>query len=147
MGTKKYLTEVDFDSHPIWKWDDRDDSFRPISSPNDFPELARDIYLKAYFVTPKKTELKGYIIGVWRVFSMGIFINGKQYIFNYNLPARANSHLDDLILKRIVTNKDELFPLKYKTDIAQAGMTDFSGTFDVFNKELCKNDHSDKQIY
>ncbi len=147
MDNKQILTEADFISWPVWKLDDSDDTYCKMFNFDELPFLARDLRIKTTFFTPNNCEINGYINGIYQVFCITLFIKGRAYKFNYNLPGFADKNIDDLIFNDIINNVSDLFPLTYKTDLDKANMKNFTGTFDVYNKELCKNEHSNKEIY
>ena len=70
----------------MWRYDESDDVYYPVWSPNDLPESESDLSTYARFTFPNGKVCDGYVVGVKRVFSIGLFGAGTMFFFNQNLP-------------------------------------------------------------
>lgn len=131
---KRLTTPSDFFACPIWRFDDGDDNYYPVLNPDELPESERDLSIRALFVTPSGVRLDGYVVGISRVFSIGLFGRGRFFHANRNLGPESekwmSEFIDDMSDPKLRSLKD-LFPLKYSTQINREGYLDFSGTFDL----------------
>ena len=137
IEAKKVLLPSDFMACSIWRYDDEDDLFHPVLSGDQLPESERDLSIRAKFKTPAGDALDGYVVGISRVFSIGLFAGDRICLVNKNLP--------DLSLKQISAFMDgnpqlraksagELFPLQYVSTIGREEFADFSGSFEMLVK-------------
>lgn len=134
LGPKKHKTPSDFFECPIWRYDDEDDLYYPILTPEDIPESERDLSIRAVFTTPSGKKLDGYVVGISRVFSIGLF--GREGFFhaNKNLKPESEGWMREFIQERPelgLSSPKDIFPLNYTTQIYQDGYADFSGTFNL----------------
>jgi hypothetical protein len=139
----KNTQKEDYDTCSIWYYDEESDLYYPINSPDEIPDYAdpRDLSVKAIFYTPSGEPLKGYITlprdTKHEVFSIGIFVNGRQFFFNDNLPGPSKDQLEDM-LKELDAGKfrseKDIFPVRYETDFNFEGYNNFQGIFDAFRK-------------
>lgn len=133
----KLPLEEHYNTFPMWRYNDENNLYYPIISPDEFPEDSRDLSIKTTFISPIGIIFHGYIVGVKNIFSIGVFINNKTFHFNKNVPELSLEQFNDFI-KELNLNKEiiisDIFPLQYKTEINLANYKDISGTFDVFEK-------------
>jgi hypothetical protein len=136
IKAKKTTCPSDFFECPLWRYDDSDDLYHPVETPDDLPESERELSTRAIFTTPSGKRLDGYVVGISRVFSIGLFSESRLYHANKNLKPETGKWMQDFVRARPdldIAQWDELFPLKYETQIRRAGYRDFAGTFDLNN--------------
>jgi hypothetical protein len=140
MKTKystKDLTEMHFDAFPLWRYDENDNLYYAISSLDEVPEEAYNFFIRAEFVTPKGFTLKGYLVSITKNYCIGVFYNGKEFLFNKNAIDNSIERIDKLIAE--ISSPEikapfDIFPLKYTTTIRLPGYRELSGEFDAFEK-------------
>ncbi len=69
-------------------------------------------------------QVVGYLIGLESFFGFGLFVGGKEYLVNLNLPDLAAPVLRSLALELA----DNVLPLQYSADIT--GHSLIEGTFE-----------------
>lgn len=134
MMPKKLPTPSDFFLCPIWRYDDEDDLYHPVQDAEELPESERDLSIRAIFTTPSGKKIDGYIVGISRVFSMGLFGEDRFFHANKNLIPETKEWMNEFITQRSdpeLRSLKDLFPLHYTTQIDRIGYKDFSGTFDL----------------
>jgi hypothetical protein len=135
LGPRKMKTPTDFFACPIWRYDEDDDVYYPVLEEKEIPEFEHDLRIRAVFTTPSGQKLDGYVVGISRVFSMGLF--GREQVFNVNKNLKQ---LSEENMRALMADRPELglkavsdiFPLKYVTQIQRPGYRDFSGVFDLY---------------
>lgn len=139
MGNKAILlTEGHFEECPVWRFDEDSDGFYPVNEPEALPENIRDLRTAVVFTTHDGQSFNGYIVGAGRVFSIGIFKDGKTFHFNNNMPAVINQESLNNLLSASSPLAGNIFPARYETKMQwqDKGFNNFSGEFDAFNKAL-----------
>jgi hypothetical protein len=141
----RYTRKEDFDACAIWYYEEESDLYYPITSPDEIPDYAdpRDLTVKALFHTPSGSVFDGYIVlprdTESKVFSIGIFVNERQFFFNNNLPGPSKEQLEDMIKELNSGNfrsEKDVFPVRYETNFSFEGYNNnnFQGMFDAFRK-------------
>lgn len=97
LEPKKLPTPSDFFACPIWRNEDGSDLFYPVLSPDDLPESERDLMIRAVFTTPGGKTFDGYVVGISRVFSIGLFGDDRFYHANQNLRAESEQYMREFI--------------------------------------------------
>lgn len=131
---KDYLTPVDFEECPIWRYDEDTDSYFPVKNQDDLPERVRDLSLRSEFKTLEGKTLIGYIVGVESIFSIGIFFNERIYHFNKNLPDLSREQAEAFLAESGLSSElsfETLFPLRYETKWGGETFNDFAGVFEM----------------
>ena len=131
---KGNLSPSDFDSCPVWKYDEGSDLFYPVSGEKDLPELTRDLIIRAVFTTPGGDRFEGYIVGVERVFSMALFLGGRVYHVNRNMPGPSREQIDEFLSNKggaSTLTFDSMFPLRFETSWESETFANFSGVFEM----------------
>jgi hypothetical protein len=132
INGKNNLTPTDFDLCPAWKYDEGSDLFYPVSREEDLPELARDLSIRAQFTAPTGDRFDGYIVGVERVFSLGLFFDGRVYHVNKNMPGASKGQVDELLLRMGKSlDFESMFPLSFETRWENEVFSNFSGVFGI----------------
>jgi len=134
LEPKRLTTPSDFFACPIWRYDEDDDLYHPVIEANEIPDSERDLSFRAVFVTPSGKKLDGYVVGILRVFSIGLFGRDRFYHANKNLGPESREWMSEFVSDNPdtgLTSWQDLFPLRYTTQINRDGYRDFSGTFDL----------------
>lgn len=134
LEPKNLTTPSDFFECAIWRYDEGDDLYHPVLAPDELPDSERDLSIRAVFTTPSGKKMDGYVVGISRVFSMGLFGREKLFHANKSLIHESEGWMRDFIQERPdlgLSSPEDIFPLKYDTQIHQDGYADFSGTFDL----------------
>lgn len=134
LAPKKLTTPSDFFSCPVWRYDDEDDLYHPVLEENDIPESERDLSFRAIFTTPAGKKLDGYVVGISRVFSIGLFGGDRFYHANKNLGPESRVWMEEYVSNQPeigINSWQDLFPLQYTTQMMREGYRDFSGIFDL----------------
>ncbi|WLE58836.1 hypothetical protein GIY62_17260 [Burkholderia plantarii] len=135
MGTnaKEVLAPQDFATWPIWRYDDEDDLYHPVTSADQLPESERALSIRANFRTPDGRSFAGYVVGIERVFSFGLFGGDRVFHVNMNLPDLSAKQLNAFLQVQSCESGqtfESLFPLTYTSSINEEPFVDFSGQFD-----------------
>ena len=131
---KNNLIPSDFHSCPVWKYDEDSDLFYPVGGESDLPDLARDLKIRAVFMAPTGEVLEGYVVGVDRIFSMGLFLGDRVYHLNKNLRGPSRDQVEEYLAKKFPKSNltyDGMFPLHFETRWDSVGFVNFSGVFDM----------------
>lgn len=131
---KAMKTAADFFACPIWRYDEEDDLYHPVLDEGEIPESERDLSIRAIFTTPSGNKLDGYVVGISKIFSIGLFSHDRLYHANKNLGPESKEWMEEYVSKRPemgLNSWKDLFPLRYTTQINRDGYRDFSGTFDL----------------
>ncbi|MCP1626337.1 hypothetical protein [Pseudomonas nitroreducens] len=131
---KDFLGRMEYEEHPIWRYDDSDELNYPVLTTDDLGDSIFDLSFKAKFSTPTGRSLDGYIVGFGDIFSIGLFANDKVFFVNKNLASlskeQLHSFLSELGWAQTMSIED-IFPLSYSTGIYRAPFIDFEGVFDM----------------
>lgn len=118
----------------MWRYDELDDVYYPVLSPNDLPDSESDLSTYARFTFPNGKVCDGYVVGVKRVFSIGLFGAGAMFFFNQNLPDLSAMQAK-MFLEKVagleMCNMQDLFPMTYRTKVGQEGFLEVDGVFDM----------------
>ena len=118
----------------MWRYDESDDVYYPVWSPNDLPESESDLSTYARFTFPNGKVCDGYVVGVKRVFSIGLFGAGTMFFFNQSLPDLSAKQAT-MFLEKVggleIYNVQDLFPLTYRTNVSQEGFLEVDGVFNM----------------
>lgn len=118
----------------MWRYDESDNVYYPVWSPNDLPESESDLSTYARFTFPNGKVCDGYVVGVKRVFSIGLFGAGTMFFFNQNLPDLSAKQAT-MFLEKVggleIYNVQDLFPLTYRTNVSQEGFLEVDGVFNM----------------
>ncbi len=134
LGPKRLMTPADFHACPVWRYDEDEDRYHPVLTENDLPESERDLSFLATFTTPKGKEIDGYVVGISRVFSIGLFGGDRFYHANKNLQTETKQWMNEFILEHSdpeIRSLKDILPLRYRTRINRDGYRDFLGVFDL----------------
>jgi hypothetical protein len=134
IQSKKLPTSSDFFVCPIWRYDEDDDLYHPVSTEDEIPESERDLSIRAVFTTPSGAKIDGYVVGISRVFSIALFGSNGFFHANLNLGPESQQWMREFLADRIdlkISSPKEMFPLQYTTQINRVGYRDFSGIFDL----------------
>lgn len=134
LEPKRLTTPSDFFACPIWRYDDEDDLYHPVLGEDEIPESERDLSFRALFVTPSGKRIDGYIVGISRVFSIALFGETRFYHANKNLGSESREWMSEFVSDHPeagLSSWQDLFPLRYTTQINRHGYRDFSGTFNL----------------
>ncbi|MBX9432001.1 hypothetical protein ACI2VK_08010 [Ralstonia nicotianae] len=134
IEAKKVATPSDFSACPIWRYDDEDDLYHPVLTADELPESERLLSIRARFVTPNGQSFDGYVVGIERVFSIGLFGGGQVFHVNKNLPDLSEKQLQAFLQTQPgpeALSTKALFPLSYTTTINREPFADFSGKFEM----------------
>lgn len=124
----------DFETSPVWRFDEDCDLYFPVLQGRDLPESERDVSI---FVECKSNfghPFDGYIVGIDKVFSMGLFCGRKVFHLNKNLPELSAEQMKEFLVCAGLSdalNVKDLFPLTYTTQIKRDEFRDFSGQFEM----------------
>ncbi|WP_131721610.1 hypothetical protein [Xanthomonas sp. NCPPB 1128] len=126
------LSPADFDFCPAWRYDEDSDLFFPVRCEQELPELARDLSIRAQFIGPTGEQFEGYIVGVDRVFSIGLFCDGCVFYVNKNMPGASKEQIDNFLLM-MGRSLDfySMFPLSFETRWGNEIFSNFSGIFSM----------------
>lgn len=132
--TRNYLRLADFQIFPVWKYDEDSELFHPVVEMNDLPERTRDLFISAELVTASGLRFDGYVVGVERIFSIGLFYKNSIYHLNKNLPDISREQIRDLF-SNIGSDEDlefsSLFPINFTTKWGGEVFVDFSGSINI----------------
>jgi hypothetical protein len=120
------LTEEGFRRHPIWKWDDAMEGYLPVERPDPLPLDQGTLFLRSRLTAASGEEFSGYLVGIEGFYAVGLFVMGREFILNLNLPDRVALHTDELraLLRRPTL---QLFPMKYRDDVGFQHSPSLSG--------------------
>ncbi|WP_430444406.1 hypothetical protein [Sphingorhabdus contaminans] len=94
--TPKYIkTPSDFFECPIWRYDYDDDLYYPVLETDDLPESEQDLTIRAIFTTPSGKKIDGYVVGISRVFSIGLFGEDRFFYVNKNLGPESREWMNE----------------------------------------------------
>jgi hypothetical protein len=134
VEAKKLVTLQDFQSCPVWRYDEDDDLYHPVMRESDLPDSQRDVSIFAEFKTPGGHSFSGYVVGISRVFSVGLFCGDRTFHINKNIPDLSVEQVRELLACAgldDVHTVGEFFPLEYRTLILRDEFVDFSGRFEI----------------
>ncbi|HEY4145305.1 hypothetical protein [Pinirhizobacter sp.] len=134
---KKVLAAQEFLACAIWCFDDEDDLYHPVVRVDQLPESERMLSIRATFTTPQGKSFSGYVVGIERVFSFGLFGGDRVFHVNMNLHDLSTKQLDAFLQSRpdmAGQTVESLFPLSYVSTINQEPFVDFSGRFEGLSK-------------
>jgi hypothetical protein len=136
-NAKKVLSPQDFSTCAIWRYDDEDNLYHPVTSISQVPESERLLSIRATFTTPEGKSLPGYVVGIERIFSFGLFGGDRVFHVNLNLPKLSAKQLSAFLqvqADEAGQKVESLFPLSYASEINQEPFVDFSGRFESLPK-------------
>jgi hypothetical protein len=137
IDAKKVLAPQDFSACAIWRYDDDDDLYHPVITPDHLPESERVLSIRATFTTPGGKSFPGYVVGIERIFSFGLFGGDRVFHVNMNLPDLSAKQLEAFLQVQAGESGqtvESLFPLGYVSEINQEPFVDFSGRFEGLPK-------------
>ena len=130
----KLVDLQNFETCPVWRYDEDDDLYFPVLTGKDLPEFERDVAIFVEYKTPSGIKFPGYIMGISKVFSLGLFCGGKTFYMNKNLPDLSAEQMSEFLecagLTDLLSIKN-LLPLEYVTKINHDEFQDFSGQFEM----------------
>lgn len=133
IDAKKMIVAQDFLACAIWRYDDEDDLYHPVVSIDQLPESERALSIRANFTTSQGKSFSGYVVGIERIFSFGLFGGDRVFHVNMNLPDLSMKQLDAFFQSQpdmAGQTVESLFPLSYVSTINQEPFADFSGRFE-----------------
>ena len=122
------LTEELLEKHPVWMWNDSMDDLVPVEDFIPLPNDEGDLFIRAMFEMPSGKRALGSLTGCGSCYAFSIIIEGKEFIFNINLPSR-NLEKEKTIADELNDPSFSLFPLKYESEFYFEGEGKISGTF------------------
>jgi len=134
LGPTDIKTPSHFFECPIWRYEEDDDLYHPVMESDDLPDSESDLSIRALFVTPAGKTIDGYVVGISRVFSLTLFWKERLFHVNKNLIPESREFMLEFISERDdpdLRTLDDIFPLRYTTQINRLDYRDFSGTFDL----------------
>jgi hypothetical protein len=123
---RKSFTEEDFERYPVWTPGDEEDEYRPISEAEPSPENHGTLLIKAQFQLNGRW-LNGYLIGGPTFYAFGIFVNGREFVINLNLPT-LNEKCFTEICRLLNWQSVNLFPVRYRSEVRFQGGRPIRGT-------------------
>ena len=112
---RKDLSREDFERFSLWTWDDANEFLLPISDSEASPEKYGPLFIKAKFFADD-LSLDGYLIGGSTFHAFGLFVHGREFVMNFNLPEGLTANV--LEITKLLQMPDlQLFPLRYKSSI------------------------------
>ena len=129
---KVTLQPSDFVVCPVWRYDEDANAYLAVRDENDLPEQTRDLRIHTEFVTPSGEKIKGYIVGVDKVFSIGLFFGAQTYHANKNLYELSKGQIDEFLQASALASNftfESLFPLNFETRWESETFKNFSGAF------------------
>lgn len=133
-SNREYLTSPDFEFCPVWKYDEDSELFHPVRGGNDLPERTRDLFIGATFMTASGMRFEGYVVGVERIFSIGLFFNDCVYHLNKNIPDISRDQVKKLFTDMGVggdSSFNSIFPINYETKWGGEVFVNFSGSIEI----------------
>lgn len=124
----------DFQFCPVWRYDEDMNLYFPVTEGKDLPESERDVSIFVECKANSGHTFSGYIVGISKIFSMGLFCKEKTFHLNKNLPDLSAEQIRAFLECANLTNAltaEKLFPLKYTTQIKRDEFRDFSGNFEM----------------
>ncbi len=143
------LTESCFDTFSMWRLDDENIIYYPVHSLEEIPDDIFSFYVRAEFTSPAGIKFKGYLTGITKYYSMGIYFNNKRYIFNKNLYKESYEDIKEIITlinSPRIKKVSDIFPLRYRTNINMLGIRELEGTFDAFERARANGIQFDDQV-
>lgn len=137
IDAKKVTIPADFSACPVWRYDDEDDLYHPVLTADELPESERLLSIRARFTAANGKSFDGYVVGIERVFSIGLFGGGRVFHVNKNLPDLSEKQLRAFLQTQPGMEESpigSLSPLGFTTTIGRGPFIDFSGSFDLVNK-------------
>lgn len=129
---KNNLTPTDFDLCPAWKYDEDSDLFYLVRREEDLPELVRDLSIRTQFAAPTGDSFEGYIVGLEKVFSLGLFFDRGVYHVNKKMPGASKKQVDELLLRMGKSlDFESMFPLNFETRWETEVFSNFSVVFNM----------------
>jgi hypothetical protein len=111
---KQELTETDFESYPVWVWNESEDALCPIDDYNPLPTAYGTLFIKAQFTTTDGHQFPGYLMGITKFYGCGLFVGGREFVINLNTPDFTVITTKD-IAAQLGIESIKLFPLKYQS--------------------------------
>ncbi len=133
-NAKECPGEADYQEYSMWKYDEDSDLYYPVLSPKELPDEESCLTIYSVFTLPNGKEIKGYIVGVERVFSMGFFGKDNTFFINKNMPDATIEQIESFLLGQPsleVKRVFDIFPLRYRTLINLEGFSNVNGAFDM----------------
>ena len=131
---KVVLQPSDFDVCPVWRFDEDADAYFPVRNANELPEQVRDLRIASEFITRSGQKFQGYISGVDKVSSIGLFVDAQTYHANKNLyqPSRAQM-IEFIAASRLdaTLTFESMFPLHFETRWENEIFKNFTGIFEM----------------
>ncbi|WP_123863449.1 hypothetical protein [Burkholderia plantarii] len=94
IDARNVLAPQDFSACPIWRYDNKDDLYHPVASADQLPESERVLSIHANFRAPDGRVFAGYVVGIERIFSFGLFAGERIFHVNLKLPDLSAKQLD-----------------------------------------------------
>ncbi|ADX46597.1 hypothetical protein Acav_2688 [Paracidovorax avenae ATCC 19860] len=104
---------------------------------NELPESERALSTRAAFTAPDGKSFDGYVVGIERVFSFGLFGGGRTFHVNMNLADLSRKQLKAFLETQpgmAGVSVEALFPLEFRTKINKDPFVDFGGRFECLGK-------------
>lgn len=125
--TRKALSVVDLERYPVWVWDDAQENHQPISESEPSPEDYGVLFVRARFRTQDGYQFDGYLIGGTAFYAFGLFVAGREFVMNLNMPDMISANLAEIFSLRKCP-PFELFPLSYCSSVRFKNGQVVSGT-------------------
>ena len=115
----KALSKDDLEQHPVWVWDDKMEGLQPISEPEPDAEDYGTLFIKARFQADEHS-FDGYLIGGSTFYAFGLFVAGKEFVMNLNLPNLIAKNMPE-IYHLLKCEPFNLFPIRYESSVRLLG--------------------------
>ena len=123
---RKALSRADFEQYPVWVWDDENENHQPISEAEPSPEDYGTLFIKARFEANGHV-FDGYLIGGSTFYAFGLFVAGREFVMNLNLPDLMEKNCAEIIAL-LKCRPFKLFPLRFSSPVRSKGGRVIGGT-------------------
>jgi len=118
----------DFETYPVWTWDDQNEGYLPISEAEPSPGDYWGLFIKAHFQTSKGFSFEGFLVGDEFFHAFGLFVKDELIVINFNLLDELDEDLKK-IYELLKCEPFDLFPLRYESSVRFKGGKKISGLF------------------
>ncbi len=116
---RKGFSQADFDLYPVWVWDDEMESHQPVEEVEPSIEDYGTLFIKARFEVGGNM-VDGYLVGGSSFYAFGLFIAGREFVMNLNLPDMIEKDLAE-ICRLLKCEPFKLFPLRFVSPVCFRG--------------------------
>ena len=105
------LTPDDFHRYAVWVWDDDTEAHLPVSEEDPAPADYGTLFIKARFNSADR-HFDGYLVGGSSFYAFGVFLAGREFVMNLNLPDMMRDNLKE-IYRILDCESFDFFPVHY----------------------------------